>query len=61
MAAPVNLYESDDQTDFIIGTLRDVTAHIRLKKELRHRERLQGVIEMAGAVAMNSTIPCPSC
>ncbi len=51
MAVPINLYENDDKTDFIVGTIRDVSAHIRLKKELRHRERLQGVIEMAGAVA----------
>ena len=51
MAVPINLYENDDKTDFIVGTIRDVSAHIRLKKELRTRERLQGVIEMAGAVA----------
>ncbi len=51
MATPMYRHHDDAQIDFIIGTIRDITDHVRLRKELRNRERLQGVVEMAGTVA----------
>ncbi|MBI9088821.1 MAG: GAF domain-containing protein [Desulfobacterium sp.] len=51
MATPMYRHHDDGQIDFIIGTIRDITDHVRLRKELRNRERLQGVVEMAGTVA----------
>ncbi|MCP4118737.1 MAG: GAF domain-containing protein [Desulfobacteraceae bacterium] len=51
MATPMYRHHDDGRIDFIIGTIRDITDHVRLRKELRNRERLQGVVEMAGTVA----------
>ena len=38
-------------TEFVIGALRDITAHVRLQEEYQARARLEGVVEMAGAAA----------
>lgn len=49
-AMPVCLYQ-DDRVDYIVGAIRDITAHVSLKEAQREQERLQGTLEMAGAVA----------
>ena len=56
MASPVSVYR-EGATDFIIGTIRDVSDHVQLRKEQRARERLQGVLEMAGAAAHELNSP----
>ena len=56
-ASPVSLYNREGRADFIIGTIRDVTDHVRLQKEQRARERLQGVVEMAGAAVHELNTP----
>ncbi len=55
--SPVALYNQADKADFIIGTIRDVTDHVRLGEEQRAREKLQGVLEMAGAAAHELNTP----
>ncbi len=57
MATPVAAFGKKKQTDFIILTIRDVTDHIQLKEEHRTKERLQGVLEMAGAAAHELNTP----
>jgi len=57
MATPVSAFGKKIKTDFIILTIRDVTAHIQLKEEHRTKERLQGVLEMAGAAAHELNTP----
>ena len=49
--------DPDGKSDFIIGTIRDITAHVRLQEEFLLRERLQGVVEMAGAAAHELNTP----
>lgn len=56
MASPVSIYEKG-KTDFIVATIRDISDHVRLQEEQRARERLQGVLEMAGAVAHELNSP----
>ena len=56
-ASPVSVYEAEETVDFIIGTIRDVTEHVRLQAEQRTKERLQGVLEMAGAAAHELNTP----
>jgi two-component system NtrC family sensor kinase len=51
MATAVALDQSSQKIDYIIGTLQDVTALVHLKAARREEERLQGVLEMAGAAA----------
>ena len=55
--SPVSAFSAGGPSDFIIGTIRDVTDHVRLLEEHRLRERLQGVLEMAGAVAHELNTP----
>lgn len=50
-ATPVFSSTEDRKAELIIGALRDITSHVRLQEESLARERLQGVIEMAGAAA----------
>jgi PAS domain S-box-containing protein len=57
MATPVSVFGKTGETDFIIVTIRDVTTHVRLREEHRKKERLQGVLEMAGAVAHELNTP----
>jgi two-component system, NtrC family, sensor kinase len=56
-AIPVSAFGKKGITDFIIITIRDVTAHIQLREEHRTKERLQGVLEMAGAAAHELNTP----
>lgn len=56
MASPVSIYK-EGKTDFIIGTIRDISDHVHLQKEQAARERLQGVLEMAGAAAHELNSP----
>ncbi|MEN8243982.1 MAG: GAF domain-containing protein [Thermodesulfobacteriota bacterium] len=56
-ASPVPLYDRKAKADFIIGTIRDVTDHVQLQQEQRAREKLQGVLEMAGAAAHELNTP----
>lgn len=51
MATAVALDPSSRKIDYIIGTLQDVTALVHLQASRREEERLQGVLEMAGAAA----------
>ncbi|HGY10880.1 MAG TPA: GAF domain-containing protein [Desulfobacterales bacterium] len=57
MATPVSAFGKEKGTGFIIITIRDVTDHIQLKEEHRTKERLQGVLEMAGAAAHELNTP----
>ena len=57
MATPVSAFGKKKKTNFIILTIRDVTDHIQLKEEHKTKERLQGVIEMAGAAAHELNTP----
>ena len=56
-ATPVSAFGKNPGDDFIILTIRDVTAHIQLREEHRTKERLQGVLEMAGAAAHELNTP----
>jgi PAS domain S-box-containing protein len=56
-ASPVLIYDRKTEADFIIGTIRDVTDHVQLQQEQRVREKLQGVLEMAGAAAHELNTP----
>ncbi len=56
-ATPVSAFGKKTGADFIILTIRDVTAHIQLREEHRTKERLQGVLEMAGAAAHELNSP----
>jgi len=56
-AIPVSAFGKKGITDFIIITIRDVTAHIQLREEHRTKERLKGVLEMAGAAAHELNSP----
>ncbi|MCK5349625.1 MAG: GAF domain-containing protein, partial [Desulfobacula sp.] len=56
-AIPVSAFGKKGITDFIIITIRDVTAHIQLREEHKTKERLQGVLEMAGAAAHELNTP----
>jgi PAS domain S-box-containing protein len=51
MVSPVSVFVPEGQADFIIGTIRDITDNKRYQKAQLEKERLQGVIEMAGAAA----------
>jgi PAS domain S-box-containing protein len=55
--SPVSGIDPDGKIDFFIGTIKDITAHIRLQEEQRNRERLQGVLEMAGAAVHELNTP----
>jgi PAS domain S-box-containing protein len=57
MATPVSAFGKKKGTDFIIVTIRDVTVHIQLREEHKTKERLQGVLEMAGAAAHELNTP----
>lgn len=57
MVSPVTVFDPDGKMDFIIGTIRDITAHVLLQEEQRARERLQGVLEMAGAAVHELNTP----
>ncbi len=57
MATPVSAFGKKKKTDLIILTIRDVTDHIQLKEEHKTKERLQGVLEMAGAAAHELNTP----
>lgn len=57
MATSVSAFNKKKKTDFIIITIRDVTDHIKLKEEHKTKERLQGVLEMAGAAAHELNTP----
>ena len=57
MVSPVSAFDPDGEIDFIIGTIRDITAHVLLQGEQRARERLQGVLEMAGAAVHELNTP----
>ena len=56
-ATPVSAFGKKGGTDFIILTIRDVTDHIQLREEHKRKERLQGVLEMAGAAAHELNTP----
>ena len=55
--SPVSVFDPDGKIDFVIGTIQDITAHIRLREEQRIRERLQGVLEMSGAAVHELNTP----
>ncbi len=55
--SPVSVFDPDGKIDFVIGTIQDITAHIRLQEEQRMRERLQGVLEMSGAAVHELNTP----
>jgi PAS domain S-box-containing protein len=57
MTTPVSAFGKEKGTGFNIITIRDVTDHIQLKEEHRIKERLQGVLEMAGAAAHELNTP----
>jgi two-component system, NtrC family, sensor kinase len=57
MATPVSVFSKKKKADFIILTIRDVTDHIKIKEEHKTKERLQGVLEMAGAAAHELNTP----
>ncbi len=57
MATPVSAFGKKKSTELIILTIRDVTDHIQLKEEHKKKERLQGVLEMAGAAAHELNTP----
>jgi two-component system NtrC family sensor kinase len=57
MATPVSAFGEKGEAQFTIVTIRDVTAHIQLREEQRTKERLQGVLEMAGAAAHELNTP----
>ncbi len=57
MTTPVSAFGKKKKTDLIILTIRDVTDHIQLKEEHKTKERLQGVLEMAGAAAHELNTP----
>jgi PAS domain S-box-containing protein len=57
ITSPVSIFDAGGKTDFIIGSIRDVTDHVRLQEEHLARERLQGVLEMAGAAAHELNSP----
>jgi signal transduction histidine kinase len=54
-----DLHELEEPSGFEVYYLpiRDVTDHIQLKEEHRTKERLQGVLEMAGAAAHELNTP----
>ena len=54
---PVSVFDPDGKIDFVIGTIQDITARIRLQEEQRMRERLQGVLEMSGAAVHELNTP----
>lgn len=56
-ATPLSLDHEIKFADFIICTIRDISARIRLHGEQLARERLQGVIETAGAAAHELNSP----
>jgi GAF domain-containing protein len=55
-ASPVFIY-GGDKADFVIVTMRDVTDKERLRREQLERTRLEGVLEMAGAVSHEVNSP----
>ena len=57
MATPVSAFDKKGGTDFIIVTIRDVTTHIQLREEHKKKEKLKGVLEMAGAAAHELNTP----
>jgi PAS domain S-box-containing protein len=57
LVTPVSVFDSNSKIDFFIGTIRDITAHSLLQEEQRTRERLQGVLEMAGAAVHELNTP----
>lgn len=57
MTSPVSIYSSEGEVDFIIKTIRDVTDHVQLQKEQKKRERMQGILEMAGTIAHEFNSP----
>ncbi len=57
MASPVSVFDPDGNVDFIIGTIRDISAHIRLQEEQRMHERHQGVLEMSRSATHELNTP----
>ena len=57
ITSPVSIFDPEGKSDFVIGAIRDVTDHVRLQEEHLARERLQGVLEMAGAAAHELNSP----
>ena len=57
MATPVSVFGKKKGANFIIITIRDITDHIQLREEHRTKERLKGVLEMAGAAAHELNTP----
>ena len=55
--SPVSVFDPEGKIDFVIGTVQDITPHIRLQEEQRIRERLQGVLEMSGAAVHELNTP----
>lgn len=55
-ASPVSIY-GGDMADFVIITMRDVTDREKLQQEHLERTRLEGVLEMAGAVSHEVNTP----
>jgi PAS domain S-box-containing protein len=55
MATPV--LNDDGEIDYLIQTLRDITEQVRMEEELRGKEKLQVVAEMAAAVAHELNTP----
>ena len=55
--SPVSVFDPNGKIDFVIGTIQDITPHIRLQEEQRIRERLQGVLEMSGAAVHELNTP----
>ncbi|MBW2070760.1 MAG: PAS domain-containing protein [Deltaproteobacteria bacterium] len=55
MASPV--VNEEGELEYIIETLRDITEKVRLEEQLRQQEKLQGVVEMATAVAHELNTP----
>ncbi len=57
MATPVSAFGKKAETGFTVLSIRDISAHILLKEEHRAKERLQGVLEMAGAASHELNTP----
>lgn len=55
MASPV--LNPDGEVEYMIETLRDITEKVRLEEKLREKEKTEGVIEMAAAVAHELNTP----
>jgi len=43
MVSPVAVFDHKGKVNFIIGTIRDITAHVQLREEHRAKEKLHGL------------------